>query len=268
MQLSAVSCVVAVLVGSAAMSPVAAETSFRVSDLDLRDPHMFVNIGICLDATEAGFNAGIQSRLNNDSDKDGNLDSSYLLTFMPLNQGAATNFLAAGPATCSAPAESTMCGAITDPWFGTDATLMTSGTCLTFVPGTVRPYTPAVASATGPCFTSPAQTFAIDIGGVVLMLRDAQLAATFNGNPATTLSNGLVRGFLTEADANATIIPASYPQIGGRPLSSVLPGGTGSCAPHDDRDTHGDASGWWFYFSYTAAEADGVTIFSSGFEAQ
>ena len=35
------------------------------------------------------------------------------------------------------------------------------------------------------------------------MLRDARVAASYQGTPATGLTNGLLMGFLTEADANA-----------------------------------------------------------------
>jgi len=50
--------------------------------------------------------------------------------------------------------------------------------------------------------------------------------ATYSGNPAQTLLNGLLMGFISEADANATILPATLPLIGGKPLSIVLPAAT------------------------------------------
>jgi hypothetical protein len=97
-------------------------------------------------------------------------------------------------------------------------------------------------------------------------LHDAQIAAKFNADPATTLSNGLVRGFLSEADADATIIPPSNPLIGSQPLSSLLPGGSGNCEPHSDKDVDGDTVGWWFYFNFTAARVGLETIFADGFD--
>ena len=245
--------------------PAAAQiVTFRVSDMDLRDPHMFVSIGVCLDVTTQ-FNTSLQDQLQTDSNGDGNLDLSYLLTFMPLDQDDATNFLAAGPSTCTAPVATTRCGAIDPPWIGVDAPLLSSGTCLTPVADTTRPsYTPQVGNTIAPCFVSPAQTFTVDLGGIPLTLREAQVAATFDGVPAQTLSGGLLRGFLTEADANAATIPPTYAVIGGRPLSSVLPGGAGNCAAHSDVDTLPDATrGWWFYFNFTAAEV--VDPFANGF---
>ena len=69
--------------------------------------------------------------------------------------------------------------------------------------------------------------------------------------------NGLLRGFITEADANATIIPATFPLVGGHPLSLLLPGGDPpgadrNCAGFDDRDTYQGVRGWWFYLNFPA----------------
>ena len=106
--------------------------------------------------------------------------------------------------------------------------------------------------------------------GRVGKLTDAQIAATFVGTPATSLSNGLMRGFLSEADANATLIPASVPLIGGRPLSSVLPGGTNACPSFSDKDVGpGGVVGWYFYLNFPAQKLDEDTFttgFADGFE--
>jgi hypothetical protein len=59
-------------------------------------------------------------------------------------------------------------------------------------------------------------------------------------------------GFLREDVANAILIPASYPVIGGTPISKYLPGGTGGCAGHSDKDEHLGQPGWWFYLNFTA----------------
>ena len=84
------------------------------------------------------------------------------------------------------------------------------------------------------------------------MLRNVRIAASYAGTPPGTLVNGLIRGFLTETDANSTTIPASFPLIGGRKVATLLPGG-GSCATHDARDMADGVRGWWFYLNFTAA---------------
>ncbi|MCU0757367.1 MAG: hypothetical protein MUE46_20025 [Xanthomonadales bacterium] len=69
----------------------------------------------------------------------------------------------------------------------------------------------------------------------------------------TELRPGLLRGFLTEAAADATLLPADLPVIGGRPLSSLFRGGTGNCSTGpSDKDTLDGVSGWWFYFEIRA----------------
>lgn len=251
----------------------AQSTTFRMVDLDLRDPHLFVDFLGCRDFTDtelggSSFNGALQAEIQGDADGDGALDLSYLLVFMPLAQDQATNFLAVGTGSCSAPVETTTCGGIQTPIFADDAALDAAATCLAGLPGTTRPYVPAVTSSGPACFAGPAVDLTLELSGIPIPLRDAQIAATFQGTPATELVNGLLRGFVTEADANATPLPASFPLVGGQPLSVLLAGGTGNCAAHSDKDTNGVA-GWWFYFNFHAAEVTvrGDEVFRDGFEA-
>jgi hypothetical protein len=95
-------------------------------------------------------------------------------------------------------------------------------------------------------------TITIDLGGIPITLRDAQIAATYVGTPASNTTNGLLRGFISETEANATILPSSLPLVGGQRLSSLLPGGMGNCSTRDDRDTNAGVRGWWFYLNFTA----------------
>ncbi len=110
----------------------------------------------------------------------------------------------------------------------------------------------------------------LDLGGIPVTLTDARIAATFVGVPAQSLSNGLLRGFLSETAANATIIPATVPLIGGQPLSSVLAGGTNACPGFSDKDTGpGGEVGWYFYLNFPAQKLDEDPFadgFADGFE--
>jgi hypothetical protein len=116
----------------------------------------------------------------------------------------------------------------------------------------VRPYTPAITNATGPCYSSNPVTVTINLAGIPITLRQARIAATYVGNPAGNTVNGLLLGFISEADANATILPSTLPLVGGQRLSSLLPGGMGNCAAHSDIDMNGAVRGWWFYLNFTA----------------
>ena len=91
----------------------------------------------------------------------------------------------------------------------------------------------------------------LNLGGIQIPLQDARFAAQYVGFPADVMADGLLRGFISEADASATIVPASFPLIGGQPLSVLLAGGTGACPSFSDLDLHNGAAGWWFYLSFS-----------------
>jgi len=245
-------------------------TVMRFTDLDLRDPHVFLPITIapfptvCFDFTDTpiptttvSFNAGIQNSYNSDSNPaDGFLDASSLLWFRPLRQDGGIARVDNGAADCLAPAPTSGCApsATATPTVYTYASFAT-GTCLAPLPGTIGApaYSPAIASPGAACFVSVPRTFVFDNGGTPITLIDAQIAASFNATPATSLSNGLLRGFLRESDANSIIISDPALPGGSVTLSSLLPGGAGSCSTRNDRDLHQGESGWWFYFNFQAS---------------
>ena len=237
-------------------------TAFRMNDLDVRDPHVYVDFIGCRDVTDTqlvGFsvNNELQTNIQTDGDGDGLLDLSIALVFRQFSQaGGTTQDVELHFPDCTAPMSSTVCTASGSQVVMATATNMASGTCLMPLPGTVRPYSPAVSTPSGPCFVTSAVTVTIDLGGIPITLRDARIAGTYVGNPATTLSNGLLMGFISEADANATIIPDSFPLVGGEPLSSLLPGGAGNCRTSggfSDKDVNNGVMGWWFYLNFPAA---------------
>jgi hypothetical protein len=239
----------------------AVETAFRLSDLDIRDPHFYAVVPIfgCTDLTDlalggAGINPNLQAAITTDGDGDGLLDLSYLIVFNPLDQAALGGTLRFGEADCTAPLASTTCEPGPSPLQSITYQNGNVGTCLGEVPGTtVFPYSPPIATPSAPCFVTDPATVTLVLSGIGIPLRNSRIAATYVGNPATSLSNGLFLGFLRETDANATILPASLPVVGGMPLSSLLPGGASNCSSHNDKDTDGLDSGWWLYANFPAA---------------
>jgi hypothetical protein len=129
-----------------------------------------------------------------------------------------------------------------------------TGICLDAVPGTLRPYGGGINQPGPICFHSLPILLTVDLGGILIPLEEVQIGATYVGNPAASMSDGLLRGFLAESEADLIILPADIAVVGGDPLSSVLPGGSGCCASHDDRDNHNGQTGWWFYFDFPADE--------------
>lgn len=262
----ACSTVVVSLCGASVAS--AQSSLFRFGDLDLRDPHIFANVFLfgCQDLTTQ-TNDQLQTSIQGDANGDGFLDRSTVVEFLPLNQAAATNLFDSGRASCTAPFATTTCGPINSSAIMGSATLSTTTTCLATVPGSIgQVYVPAVTSSSVPCFASPPGTIMLDLGGIPVPLTGAQIAGRFVGSPATSLDNGLLRGFISEVDATNTILPASIPVIGGQPLSSVLRGGAGNCAAGSDKDVFNGVTGWWFYLNYVAPRtARFVDNFANGF---
>jgi hypothetical protein len=245
---------------------------FRFTDLDLRDPHVYIDFLGCRDATDTllldfSFNNVTQNAIQGDGDVNGYLDLSVLVEFLPLDQSLATNPMTIGAADCTAPMASTQCGALTSSQPAV-ATHDPDSICLGTLEGTLSSYTPSVATPGPACFVSSLLTLTVNVGGVLMSLSDAQVAASFDDDPATVLESGLIRGFMSETAANNTLLPNSLPLVGGQPLSTVLPGGSGSCAGHDARDVHNAVTGWWFYFNFSAAKLEPLPeeVFKDGFE--
>lgn len=248
---------------------------FRFSDLDLKDPHVFASTIIgCTDVTNfdafgiQGVNPLLQTNIQTDDDDDGLLDLSIVNTFSPLVQtaGESTESDLTFP-DCTAPMSSTSCtlpaGA---PHLLATATNTGGGaTCLGPVSMTTGGYSPAVVSSIAPsggtCYAANAGTVTFDLGGIPITLTDAWIAGEWVGNPATSIADGLIRGFMAETVADMTIIPegtTGIDSIDGEPLSSLLRGGVDSCSRPSpmvgDKDTNGGVSGWYFYLNFGAAK--------------
>ncbi|MBL0214467.1 MAG: DUF4215 domain-containing protein [Myxococcales bacterium] len=236
-------------------------TAYRFNTLALRDPHAYASVIGCNDITDSFFGNAVNQQLannltqDNDMPPDGFLDLSPTLVFRPLNQGGVlTSPLEIHFANCTTPVGSTSCKPGAAAPILLTATNQAAGTCLTTIAGTTHPYTPAITSSTSPCFVSTQSTVTVALGGVNIVLHDARIAATYVGTPATQVVNGLLRGFVTEADADATIFPSNLAVVGGHTLSYILPGGAGNCRPanQSDKDVNNGVSGWWFYLNFTA----------------
>ncbi|HUD42948.1 MAG TPA: hypothetical protein VMR06_13240 [Dokdonella sp.] len=234
-------------------------TAMRMTDLALRDPHVYVDaVFSCIDVTDTpllGFslNGAIRARIQGDEDGDGWLDANLLQLYRPLTVGGSGPVDVTGGA-CIAPMATTTC--LRDPALAPQPrqyTTAASGTCLAPEPGSVHPYTPPVAAVDAPCLRSSTQEMMLDLGGIAIPAHASTFAGRFGGTPAVP-ADGLLSAFVREADADAVLLPPDLPLIGGRPLSSLLPGGTGNCAGHDDRDFLNGERGWWFHLDYTAAQ--------------
>lgn len=247
-------------------------TAFRASTLALADPHAWADpfgTGLCLDLTST-VNSLLNTPIQSDGDDppDGYLDLSILIVFRPLDQtGPGGTADAVIGADCTAPASSTTCsvgGATVQPVAYTN---QAAGTCLAAIPGTTGGYSPAINTTTAPCFVTGQLDVSFEFSGITIPLQGGRVAGGYVGTPATSLSQGLLYGFLDEATADLVVLPADLPApFGGATLSSLLAGGTGNCKTaqprgpctvgcRDDRDIGpGGMLGWYFYLNYSATQ--------------
>ena len=229
--------------------------AYRLTDLDLLDPHVFTELGACNDLTDVqndSFETDITEDNGPDDTPDGFLDLSGLAVFRPLNQSVdpVTLEVILG-ADCTAPIASTSCTR------GDASSIVATGSndsasaCDVLLADTTNgDYDPAPGPAPAPCFAANAPAGVLEFGP--FQLSEVAGAATYQGDPATGLVNGVLRGFLSEAHADVTTVDTA---LGDMLLSSLLPGGTDNCAEHDDRDSDtGGASGWYVYLAFTAEE--------------
>jgi hypothetical protein len=140
-------------------------------------------------------------------------------------------------------------------------------TCFTPDPARYNYSAPNMAS--GPCFVTNQQDLTVNVSGLDIPLKDAQIAATYTvsgGAGIDRLVSGVITGFLTEADARATIIPTSVDVIGGDSLYEHLADGRASgssCSSRDDSVMYAPSSGsgtpengFWFFLNFSADLAD------------
>jgi cysteine-rich repeat protein len=249
--------------------------AFRIADLYIRDPHFFALIAdvLCTDITDmpldqCGVNCQLNDSISMDADGDGYLDLNIMAVFRPLIQDVPmtrADFLV-GECTVAKDCAPQFGGAVdTRDMFNTPAG---GPNCLDPVAAHLHapPYDPPVLSTPAHCVVSADAPLTLSFAGITLVFATAEIAATYNADPATNLMTGLIKGFITEADADSLVLPISLPFVGGKPLSQILVGGTMNCrcdhgiipggcqsdGPPLEVGPDGTTPGWWFYMNFTA----------------
>lgn len=241
--------------------------AFRVDWLALRDPHLFVDVfGTCYDVTDEGpsgrlsVNEQITESLLGDADQDGYLDLNLVIVMSPYDDspgGAGDAKIYS--ALCTAPVNGTRCHEDpASPGLPTTFENQGSGTCLSPYPGTTSRYEPPAASTVAPptCLHTGSVDLSLVLGGVDVVLHHAQVAAVYESEQAYGLVSGLIRGFISEHEAQN--IPVDLGLLGTLPLSDILQ--PEACGEGDDRDqdseVEGTVTGWWFYLNFTASPVE------------
>ena len=223
-------------------------TAWRIGALELRDPHVYYSFGLCLDVTDT-LNTDIQQQLDADANGDGFYDTSSLVYMLPYATSGVNAFASIDGICTTASTPACTPGVLPpSPRWYEDFTPPPPTVCLGPLPGTTSGYSPPVPAPAGHCFATTSLDTSLTLGTLSIPLWDTQLAAPW---PATTgsTSGGLMRGFLRESDADQiTVDFGTGPVV----LSSVLPGGTGSCATGVSNGIDNDRNepGWWMYLEY------------------
>jgi hypothetical protein len=235
--------------GSDAAMTDASDKPFRVAELFVRDPHMYLGDTDITDSDVLGTSVNgslIKDGLTMDYNKDGFLDVSILPILMPFDPSAKTASLHLVDADCSS---DTQCQPSATPGLDVQFAIenRTQGSCLEPMADTTSGFSPAVDVPMAPCFvTTDAHDFTINLGGVSIMLTAARIAATYGEAPGG-LTHGLLMGYVTQAHAMAALLPDYLPLLGGTPLTDYL--------RDQDRDkAHSPNSedGFWLYINFVA----------------
>jgi hypothetical protein len=266
----------------------AAIAGFRSTTLELQHPHVIIdtvietafgNIEICHDVTFDELNlliATIDGLNPTLAQMIADLELNLINELDPFDQQDAH----AGQSTLfGAECESeTSCTFGLDDALGTAAfTVQRAGTCLADHPGIFDGAWPDGRTSVinepeagdHGCFaTAPTDVnIEVEIAGepVVLPLLDAQLSARFGGDPAATLEDGIVIGFLTQEAADEIDLEVDGLTLNlGRDLlpdNGASPGceARTHCEGPDARVVHEDQCGWWFAFNFRGQRIAGTS---------
>jgi hypothetical protein len=229
----------------------ASASPFRVKDLFVRDPHMYLGTTDITDDAILGTSVNgslIKNGLTMDYDMDGFLDVSILPILTPLDPAAKSASLHLIDARC---ASDTQCEPSVSVGLDVQFAIenRAQGTCLEPMPDTTSGFTPAVDVPVAPCFaTTDAHDFTINLGGVSIALTAARIGASYDGDPPSQLTHGLLMGFVTDAHAMQALLPDYLPLLGGTPLTDYL--------RDQDRDmaqSPNAENGFWLYINFTAS---------------
>jgi hypothetical protein len=242
--------------GSAGPAPV---TVFRVTELYLRDPHLFIGVSDITEMPVLGVSINrtlIPNKLTMDADHDGFLDLSMLLQLQPLDPLSTTATLTLTEGHCAAdPSGTKPCAPSTSAPLAAawPITYSTTGTCLEPIAGSTSSYQPTIAVPQTPCFaTSAGHDLVINLGGVAVQVSAARVSASQRLQPAPALVSGLISGFVSSTSAMRAILPADV----GAPLAGSALSNYVRQQDYDLATSPTMENGFWLYLNFVAQRVD------------
>lgn len=222
-----------------------AVTAFRMTRLELQDPQILMSFGFFNYDMTRSANYYINKQFHEDSSQNNYMDASFLVVFDPMDQWTDEGVVEISQAQCTFKSGGRDCHLDAQ---GKAATVfytnMRSGTCARVTSRTAR--WARVTPVTGPCFFTEPATMGVDIAGIKVTLEEAVVSARWIGEPATKIT-GMLRGFVSQENAENTKMPRWAPIIGGRALADVLDKKVVDYGPD------GKTLGYWLYFNFDAS---------------
>jgi hypothetical protein len=225
-----------------AVAPGRNADTFRIDQLLLRDPHLYLGTTDLTDKSSLPVSVNetlIPGGLTMDYDNDGFVDVSVVVHI-------DGNQLHLVDARCK-PATRNQCQRHPAPRLDVEWTVenVESGECLK-LPSSSS-YEPPISVPSTPCSrTTEGRDVEMTLGGVQISMTDAKVAIRRGGQKI----DGLIVGFVTQAKAEQATLPNYVPVLAGSPLSRYL--------LESDRDGSQSPSGedgYWFYTNFAAEPA-------------
>lgn len=237
------------------MTP-SAPKSFRITELQLRDPHVFAGTMDLTEEEVLGQSVNrtlIPAKLTKDANGDGSIDVSVVAILDPFDPTAAPGVM---PTLKFVNADCPVNGGANAPCrpskggkgLETTWTLeqRQSGNCLEPMQGTTSNYQPAITVPNGPCFLSTGgNDFMMDLGGIKVQVTAGRVSATYQ---QAGLVRGLLAGFVTRAAAMQATLPSDAgPGVAGDSLSTYI-----RMRDYDQSSSPNGQDGFWMYLNFVA----------------
>ncbi|MCA9634489.1 MAG: hypothetical protein KC420_00455 [Myxococcales bacterium] len=247
--------------GSSTTAIEAGLDAYRLTKIEVADPHFYYDFGGCKDVTDL-LNFSV-------NDEIGSGGISFVLLFDPADPELNLAPMILTDGECVVGVDKTTCG-YKNPDFKVSTVANNSAdvACDAVVPGTTNPNYPQPNVAAPTCFTSPRGTVILPPLVAALppmVLYDAQIVGSYGSPtaPVDTLVSGLITGFIPQSQAEQIEgMIQSFPFN----MWGTVAGGA-SCqvdvnAPIDDTDPNPNPDlterGVWIYLNFVAERVEWI----------
>ena len=230
---------------------------FRITELELRDPHLFLGATDITDEPLFGVSVNgslLRNGFSMDYDGDGLLDVS-ILAQLPASDGdldGAELHIVGGRCPLASPNDCAI-----DPESKLDARWVLAeraeGTCLEPLADSTGSYSPPITLPAGRCIVGEeGHPLYANLGGIWIEMSAVRISARLQGvAPVQRLVDGLIMGFVSDEAARAAQLPEYLPLVAGSPITEFL-----RAEDRDAEQAGEEPTGWWLYLNFVADPAN------------